>query len=149
MTIAHRQMNWFWWNFVTMTSESCPHLWHDLWPRRCHIGVTRVKKVNLAKSLLLLQFTWYCHVTHAYGSPNVTLYTDCTRKKSLYRGHFRYTKKSRNYPILPSFGVKVKVKYSPRSNFKQRQMAKLMVPTCCPWTNMQKYSRWPLRPTYD
>ena len=82
---------------------SCPYLWHDLWPCRCHIGVTRVKKVNLAKSLLLLQFTWYCHVTHAYGS----------RKLSLYR---LYTKK---YPR--SFGVtrsNTKVKFETTSNGK-------------------------------
>ena len=61
---------------------SCPHLWHDLWFHRCHIGVTRVKKVNLAKSLLLLQFTWYCHVTHAYGSPKLSLYRFYTKKVS-------------------------------------------------------------------
>ena len=52
---------------------SCLHLWHDLWPRRCHIEVTRVKKVNLAKSLLL-QLKWYCHVIHAYGSLNLSLF---------------------------------------------------------------------------
>ena len=54
--------------------------WHDLWLRMCHIGVTRVKEVNLAKSLLLLQFTWYCHVTHAYGSPKFSLYRLYTKK---------------------------------------------------------------------
>ena len=35
-----------------------------------------------------------------------------------------------------------------RSNFKQRQMAKQTVPTCWPWSNMQKCPWWPFHLTY-
>ena len=34
-----------------------PHIWHDIWPRYCPLGVTGVKKVILAKIHQLLQFT--------------------------------------------------------------------------------------------
>ena len=33
-----------------------PHIWHDIWPRNCPLGVTGVKKVILAKIHQLLQF---------------------------------------------------------------------------------------------
>ena len=33
-----------------------------------HVGVTGVKKVKNSKTLLLLQITWYDHVTHVYAS---------------------------------------------------------------------------------
>ena len=33
-----------------------------------------------------------------------------------------------------------------RSNYKQRQIVKLLVPTCWPWTNMQKFPWWPFGP---
>ena len=34
-----------------------PHIWYDIWPRNCPLGVTGVKKVILAKIHQLLQFT--------------------------------------------------------------------------------------------
>ena len=132
---------------------SCLHLWHDLWPRRCHIEVTRVKKVNLAKSLLL-QLKWYCHVIHAYGSLNLSLYLDCTRKK--YPRSFGITRSNKGRILITSNGktnganmlalvkhAKVSTVTSPsdlqfrgqrskRSNIKQHGMAKLAVPTCWP-----------------
>ena len=92
---------------------SCPHLWHDLWPSRCHVGVTRVKKVILAKLLLLLQFTWYGHVTHVYGSPKLSLYKSYTKK----------------YPRL--FGVKrsyKKVKFQTTSNTCSKPNGANMLP---------------------
>ena len=35
-----------------------------------------------------------------------------------------------------------------RSNFKQRRSAKLTIPTCWPWVNIQKYPRWSLCQTF-
>ena len=131
---------------------SCQHLWHDLWPRRCHIEVTRVKKVNLAKSLLL-QLKWYCHVIHAYGSLNLSLFRLYTKK---YPRSFGITRSNKGQILITSNGktnganmlalvkhAKVSTVTSPsdlqfrgqrskRSNIKQHRMAKLAVPTCWP-----------------
>ena len=57
------------------------------------------------------------------------------------------------WPFCPTYGSGVKgqiCQNSPipirRSNYKQRQIVKLLVPTCWPWTNMQKFPWWPFRP---
>ena len=47
-----------------------------------------------------------------------------------------------------SFDLRFRGQRSKRSNFKQCQIAKLTMPTCWPWSNMQKSPRWTLRPTY-
>ena len=47
MIIAHRQLILM--KLCDNDQWSCLHLWHDLWSRRCHIGVTKVKKVNFSK----------------------------------------------------------------------------------------------------
>ena len=157
--------------FVTMTSghvRICDMTFDLVVSHR----VTRVKKVNLAKLLLLLQFTWYCHVTHGYGSPKLSLYRLYTKKiskviwghKVKYKGQIlnnvkwqnkrcqhvglgQTCKKSSRWRFRPTYGSGVKGQK--RSNFKQRQMAKLTMPTCWPWSNMQKSPRWPLCPTYS
>ena len=58
------------------------------------------------------------------------------------------------WPFCPTYGSGVIgqiCQNSPipirRSNFKQRQILKLLVPTCWPWTNMQEFPRWPFRRT--
>ena len=57
------------------------------------------------------------------------------------------------WPFCPTYGSGVKGKICQnslipirRSNYKQRQIVKLLVPTCWPWTNMQKFPWWPFRP---
>ena len=50
------------------------------------------------------------------------------------------------WPRHRTYGSGVKVQK--RSNFKQRQTAKLTMPTCRPWASMQKCPRWPRRQTY-
>ena len=105
-------------------------------------GVTRVKKVNLANSHLLIQFTWYCHVTHAYGSPKLSLYRLYTKKiseviwghKVKYKGQISNNVKWQNQwcQMLPldkhakvltvtsSSDLRLRGQRSKGSNFKQR-----------------------------
>ena len=56
------------------------------------------------------------------------------------------------WPFCPTYGSGVKdqiCQHSPipirMSNYKH-QIVKLLVPTCWPWTNMQKFPWWPFRP---
>ena len=50
--------------------------------------------------------------------------------------------------VTSSPDLRVRGQRSKRSNVKQRQTAKLTMPTRRPWASMQKCPRWPRRQTY-